>query len=194
MKEDLLNEFREERIMINKQVELLDPIATSFRKPAAQRLINSGILIVAEFGCYLLGAGCIAATVLMYNIYPFNILGQLLNNPANKGHFEALDLTTLTYAFYGIGALLGALLFIIGRMSRGMRQKNSILHMAGKDLKIIIEQSLVRKAAIDTIEQRHLLDLSGINLINNGPDNGQLNNRQTQRLSVHDVYNPGYGG
>ena len=45
--------------MIYEQIELLDPLGTSLRKPAAQRLAGKGALIFSEILCYLLAAGII---------------------------------------------------------------------------------------------------------------------------------------
>lgn len=191
MKEDLLNEFREERIMINKQVELLEPLANSFRQPAARRLINSGILLLVELSCYLLSLGCIASLFTLMDLYPFTILRDVFNNPMIKKGFTANDLTVLNLTIYGIGALLGILLFSMGRMARVIRQKNSILNIAGKDITTIVEQSLVRMAAIDTIEQRHYMDISGINFVNNSPSVME-NQSRPQKITVNEVFNPGY--
>src|SRR5580704_6799657 len=77
LKEDLLQEFREERIMINEQIELLDPLATSLRKPAAQRLLSSSTLILTEFSCYVVSLGGIAFISLMHKIYPFSLLNEV---------------------------------------------------------------------------------------------------------------------
>jgi hypothetical protein len=47
-------------------------------------------------------------------------------------------------------------------MAREIRLKNDILHVAGKDIKIIVGQHLERKAALSTIEQRHMLGMSEV--------------------------------
>ena len=65
-------------------------------------------------------------------------------------------------------------------MAGKIRRKNNILSQAGKNIKKMVEQHLVRKAAIDTIEQRHLLDISGINLMDKIRDD------------VNSVGNPGF--
>src|ERR1700761_8859615 len=77
LKDDLLQEFREERIMINEQIELLDPLATSLRRPAAQRLLSTGTLIITEFSCYIVSLGGIAFIAFMHRIYPFSLLKEV---------------------------------------------------------------------------------------------------------------------
>lgn len=181
LKEDLLREFREERIMINEQIELLDPLATSLRKPAAQRLLSSSTLILTEFSCYIISLGGIAFIALMHKIYPFNAMGAIFYNAGLRNAIGSANMLYLILAVYGLAAIGVALVFILGRMAREIRLKNDILNQAGKDIKTIVGQHLERKAALDTIEQRHLLGVSGINqpMMNHVP--------------VNQVVNPGYG-
>ena len=181
LKDDLLQEFREERIMINEQIELLDPLATSLRKPAAIRLLSSGTLIITEISCYIISLGGIAFIAFMHEIYPFSIMGDMFYNAELRNKAGNLNLLYFILGVYGITAISVLLLFIIGRMAREIRLKNDILHVAGKDIKTIIGQHLERKAAHDTIEQRHMLGLSGISM----PP-------AKQKAPVHEVINPAY--
>ncbi len=183
LKDDLLAEFKEERIMINEQIELLAPLAISLRKPAARRLLSSSTLILTEFSCYILSVGGIAFMLFMHLIYPFSVLGEIFYNPAFRNKIGIPNLIFLISGVYGLTLIGVALIFIVGRLAREMRLKNDILHMAGKDIKTLIGQHLERKAALDTIEQRHLLgDMTGVS---------QPANQKWQ--SVNEVMNPGYG-
>src|ERR1700761_7536455 len=92
LKDDLLAEFREERIMINEQIGLLDPLATSLRKPAAQRLLSGGALILSEFICYIISLGGIAFIAFMHKIYPFSILGNVFYNSEDRNRIGAPNL------------------------------------------------------------------------------------------------------
>jgi hypothetical protein len=183
LKDDLLKEFREERIMINEQIELLDPLATSLRKPAAQRLLSSSTLILTELSCYIISLGGIAFMALMHKIYPFKALNEILYNSALRNTIGTTDLFYLLLGVYGLAAVGVVFIFIIARMAREIRLKNDILNHAGKDIKTIVGQHLERKAALDTIEQRHLLGMSGVShqpVI-------------TQVTPINQVLNPGYG-
>src|ERR1700733_2093580 len=162
LKDDLLAEFREERVMINEQIELLDPLATSLRKPAAQRLLSSSTLILTELIYYIVSLGGVAFMLLMHEIYPFSILSNIFYNADDRNRIGAQDLIYLIAGVYGLAALGAIVVFVIGRMAREMRLKNEILNQAGKDIKKIVGQHLERKAALDTIEQRHMLGMSGI--------------------------------
>jgi hypothetical protein len=162
LKDDLLNEFRAERTMINEQIELLDPLANSLRKPAAQRLISSGTLIISEISCYIASLGGIAFVTFMHRIYPFNILKDLFYDASIRNKVGPVNLLYFVLAIYGIAAVGVLGIFIIGRMAREMRLKNDILNQAGRDIKTLVGQHLERKAALETIEQRHMLGMATI--------------------------------
>jgi uncharacterized membrane protein len=199
LKDDLLQEFREERIMINEQVELLDPLATQLRKPAAQRLLSSSTLIISEFICYITSMGGVAFVAFMHKIYPFNQLGSLFYDASYRNKIGSMNMMYLILGIYGLAAIGVILVFIIGRMAREIRLKNEILSMAGKDIKTIVGQHLERKAALDTIEQRHALGASHIGI-------GQPIERQKEvpvpstpfratgavRASINEIRNPGF--
>ncbi len=200
LKDDLLQEFREERVMISDQIELLDPLATSLRKPAAQRLLSSGTLIMTEFICYIISLGGIAFMAFMHKIMPFNVLSQMFYSSSLRNGIGATNLFFLILAIYGLAAIGVVLIFVIGRMAREIRLKNDILHMAGKDIKTLVGQHLERKAALDTIEQRHMLGMSGVSPNNNAKSitDGVVtysNPGITQvKRSVNEVINPGFAG
>jgi hypothetical protein len=178
LKDDLIREFREERDMINDQIEILDPLATSLRKPAAHHILSAGALIACELVCYGLCLGGIVFLFFLSKVYPFSTLFDIFYNPRLHGEVNVLDLTYLNIAVYGLVVLAAILFYIIARMSRAVRLKNSILNQAGRDIKTIVGQHLKRKAAIDTIEQRHLLGMPGI---------------IEDKTRVNQVPNPGYG-
>ncbi len=195
LKDDLLAEFREERVMINEQIGLLDPLATALRKPAAQRMLSSGTLILSEYICYIVSIGGIAFVALMHKIYPFSQLNTILYNTTQRNLMGATNLLYLILGVYAVAAICIVLTFILGRVAREMRLKNEILYHAGKDIKTIVGQHLERKAALDTIEQRHMLGLSGIN---------QTTEKQkfpvaasspepVTHMSLNEIRNPGFG-
>jgi len=162
LKEDLLAEFREERIMINDQLEILDPLATALRRPAAQRLFSSSSLLIAEFSCYVISLGGIAFATFMHRIYPFSLLSEAMYTADVRNRLGAPNLSLLIAATYGLVAVCVLLMLVIARMARSTRLKNEVLRMAGQDIKTIVGQHLVRRAAVTAIEQRHLLGLSGV--------------------------------
>jgi len=157
LKDDLLQEFREERSIIDEQIELLQPLADSLRKPAAQRLLSSGTLIIAEISCYITAVSGLAFVAFMHKIDPFTVLRQMLYDSHVRGTIGAPNVTYLVAAVYGLALVCVAMVFVAGRMAREMRLKNDIINHAGRDIKTILGQHLTRKAVMESIEQRHLL-------------------------------------
>lgn len=181
LKDDLLAEFREERIMINDQLELLDPLATALRRPAAQRLLSSSTLFIAEFGCYIVSLGGLAFGVLMHKIYPFKLLSEMFYAPDVRARVGAPNLTMLIAGTYGLLTLGVAAIFVIGRMARELRLKNEILDHAGRDVKTMVGQHLERKAVLNAIEQRHMLGMSEVVQVTN-----------STKITVAGAVNPAY--
>lgn len=158
LQDDLFRDFKDQKKMIYEQVELLDPLGTSLRKPAAQRLISKGILIGSEILCYLFSIGLIVFLFFTDKIYPFYILSELLNK-TEYHKLGWLNIQAFVAIFYGMVILMAILFYCIARAARAIRLKNDILNLAGKNIKEIVGQHLKRKAAIDAIEQRHFIEL-----------------------------------
>jgi hypothetical protein len=164
MNEDLLREFEEECNMVNTQMKMLDPLGTSLRRPAAQRLLSDTTLIITEYICYALFIGILVFAAMAHTIKPFSVMDTIYHNPEINTIVGSPNLNNYLLASYGIVVIAAILVLAIGRMARVIRLKNDILHQAGKDIKTILEQHLQRKAALDIINQRHGLGLSGISI------------------------------
>jgi hypothetical protein len=154
LQEDLLREFKEEKELINAQLDLLDPLGVSLRKPAAARVLSNIVLVVLEAFSYLGIVALIAFCVIRDKVYPFYILARLRSQGGELG-FSDRDMSNLYYSVVVFATFLSVLLFIIGRNLATLRKKNAILQMAGKTIKTVVGEQLKRKAAIRVIDQRH---------------------------------------
>jgi hypothetical protein len=159
LQEDLLNDFKEQKRMVVEQVELFDPLGRAMIKPAAHRLADRVFLIITEIVCYLLSAGMVAFAITMNLLRPFGSL------PNVRYLHSAQDVTTLSedeyfsIAVHAMAGLLAVLFLVIALMTRRIRLKNKALKLAGSTMRTLLSQHLKRRAAIETIEQRHFLDL-----------------------------------
>jgi hypothetical protein len=159
LKEDLIRDFLDQKKSINEQLLLIDPMAASLRKPAAKRLFHNGIIILLEIIFWLLFLGCIALIFLMDRVTPFHVLNQLMHDSDIKSHYNTADLHLLHWAIVGLIAVIGVLFFLITRMLAAIRMKNTVLHIAGRNMKALVEQMLHRKAVINSFEQRYEVEL-----------------------------------
>lgn len=158
--DDLIQDFKDQKSIISDQITIFDPLASSLRKPAAYRLMNKTGLILTETGCYLLCLTAIAFVVLLPDIFPFSVIFQ-----DQRFRFQFSELGILTphqlagLALHMLGGLTALLFFIMARMIRKVRLKNVVLNVAGKHIKTLVGQHLKRKAAIESIEQRHFAEM-----------------------------------
>ncbi|WP_118952145.1 hypothetical protein [Taibaiella helva] len=159
LQEDLIRDFQEQKKTVNEQVTLIDPMATSLRKPAAKRLFHTGLIVFMEILCWLLMLGCIAFVLFADKLYPFYYLSQLQHDTSLGERYKTGDLQTLYWAVRGMGIVVALLLLFIARMLATIRLKNSILHIAGKNMKLLVEQLLKRKAAMENMEQKYPAEL-----------------------------------
>lgn len=185
LQDDLLQEFREEQRFVNEQIKLFDPLATSLRKPVAQRLLNKGLLIFMEIVCYLAFLGSIAVGIFLNKLYPFYLVAQLSRSQYRE-QLGSTNVQNFTIGVYALIALIALLFLVCARMLRRIRLKNAILNIAGKNIKTAVGDLLKRKAAIDAIEQRNFMELPATGAVTSSVE--------LPPAKVNDMPNPGYDG
>lgn len=172
LQEDLLLEFQEEKKMIEQQLSLFEPLATSLRKPVATRLAQNGLILFLQLLCWLCVLAAIGTCFFLSKLYPFYLLFEL-SRPEFETALGRQDLQMLQWSVYGLLALVAILFAMLARSLSKIRKKNRVLSLAGKDIKTVLGQHLQRKAAIDAIEQRNITELpakessDNVNLIPN---------------------------
>ena len=177
LKEDLIRDFIDQKEAINEQLTLIDPMAASLRRPAARHLFHNGFLILMEVVVCLLIISCGALIFLMDNIYPFYQINQIIHDSGMKERLNHNDMMMLSWAIKGLVGLIALLLLFIARMLGTVRMKNTILNLAGRNMKSLAEQMLHRKAVMESMEQRYPLDLPSNNdsiVVNQKPHNDIL--------------------
>ena len=177
LNDDLLQNFKEQKELITEQIKIFEPIAESLSRPAAVHLLGQGTLIVLEILCYLLFIGTVVLAFMLGKIPPFNILKEMSASSSFVMQAGVQNVLYFNFVFYAMIALIALLFLIVGVNMSSIRRKNQILSVAGKNLKVLVGQHLRHKAAIDTIEQRHFMELPVV--------------LPSQR--VNEVPNPGYG-
>ena len=172
LQDDLFKDFKEQQKFIEEQVKLFDPMAESLSRPAATRLFRTGSMILLEIFFYVLCLGTIAFAVYIHKIRPFDLISNLMYDMKTRYLVGMDNLWMLNIAIYCMLGLIAFLFFALAQNMRTIRIKNDILHKAGKNMRTLVGQLLKRKAAIDTIQQRHFTELPG--------------------MGINDIPNPGY--
>lgn len=174
--QDLVEDFKKQNQLIDEQINVFEPITASLRKPAAQRLLNTGSLILFELIFYVFGIASFAFAIMMKHVVPFYILETLKVKTVETG-FSKTDVDALFWLVTGLFVLSGFLFFYVARLLHKIRLKNAIIHTVNKQIKVLLSQHLQRKAAIDNIEKKHFTELPTL---------------EQGSTDVNDVPNPGY--
>jgi len=181
---DLLEDFKKQNALIDEQISTFEPLMASLRKPAAQRVLNKGSLMIFEMVFYALALVIVVAMFMIKTLMPFYIIYNL-KELGHKSGFPLTDVNALYWATMGIFVLMALLCIYTGRQLRKIRLKNTIIHTGNKHIKKLLTQHLERKAVIDDIEQRHFKELptGDVEIKNKDTDNDP---------DVNDVLNPGF--
>lgn len=164
--DDLIKDWQEQKKLVKEQLILIDPMATSLRKSMTQRFLNASWNVIMEILMYLLSIASIAYLFFINNIGPFYVIDKVATDPEIvKVKISQMDMDNLSLAIKAIFVLLAILFIVIARMLANIRNKNSILSLAGKNMKIISGQMLQRKSTIEAIEQRHIAVLPKTDII-----------------------------
>lgn len=181
LQDDLIQDFKEQKAMIEQQLKVFDPLSNELNKPAAKRLVSKGALISAEILCYLLTAGAVVFAIFMAKIRPFTVLPRIRFDP-DFSKF-GWDAELFNASIYGLVGIIAILFYLMARALRSIRLKNDILHYAGKDIKTLVSQHLQRKAAIQVLGERHLFEI---------PSSDVEGIAFVEKSKVNEILNPGY--
>jgi len=153
LQDDLLHEFKEERALIGEQLDSLEKVTLALHRPAALRLWSAATIVLFEILCWLAACGAVAFCFFRDRLYPFQSLTALrLKDLPGFDRSAVLLLYWSLTAYAGIIALLLCMLaFALSRI----RQKNKVLRTVIPHIKTFVGQHLKRKAALNSIEQRH---------------------------------------
>ena len=184
LEEDLIQNFLADKEMIVAQLELLKPISVAIHKPAAHKWVNSSLLLIVEYLCYILTIGGIIFIAIMHLIYPFSVLANIYYNNELKEKIGNANFNFVALAIYTITLLCILFVFAIGRFARTIRIKIGLLDYAGKAIKQVLHQQDIRFHLLYNLEQNHKSDFSGIELIH---DDEELEE------DINDIANPGFG-
>jgi hypothetical protein len=138
LQEDLIRDFQEQKKTISEQVDL-----------------HAGFIVFMEIIAWLSFLGCIAFALFMDKLYPFYLINQIAHDSSLAERYHQYDLNLLHWSIRGMVIFAALLLLIIAKMLGSIRLKNSVLHVAGRNMKLLVEQLLKRKAAMEGLEQRH---------------------------------------
>lgn len=181
LKEDLLDDFKTNKVFIDEQLKQLNLLANSLNKPVVARVWNSFILRLFEISCWILIIGVIVFCFVKDSYPPFYTLASLKYNNVLPYSTNVKDINALYYSVYIYAGIIVILLLLLARSINKIRKKNIILRTTVKSMKLVLGEFLKRKAEIEIIEQRNFVT----------PDNIEFKSANV-RPTPTDVPNPGY--
>jgi hypothetical protein len=134
----------------NEILKTLSPIVQNLYKNKAYKYIGTSIDVILEYALYLLGIATIGFIFIMHTVFPFHILGEIMNQKAyeivisNKG-----DLQTFNIAIKGLVVSIGVLLIFLGFAKNASRKRKNILMHVGAELKNIETIFINKKQFLD---------------------------------------------
>lgn len=152
---NLISDFQKQKKETQIQIQLIDPIATSIRRPAANRLLNKSMLIVGEILMYALFVLFLGFTFLANHIPFFDTWDKVTHLTEVKDSVIENDLLWFEIIYKGSFLLLSLLFLWIGRMLSNFRKKNDVLQLAAKNMNTIVEKLLNRKVEIEQLEHEY---------------------------------------
>lgn len=133
---------------VNSKWNRASQVLAKIQSNAAVFYLNKGSEVFIEALCYLLALAVFGLIFIMNTIFPFHVMGEILNNSDLKSHISnAHDLNTLNIAIKSMVALVGVLLIIIGLGRRRVRLKNNVIREAAGVVKEY-EASLVSQKEV----------------------------------------------
>jgi hypothetical protein len=145
--------------MLRDQISLIDPLAKSMSKPIVQRMFRNGYLIFLEIVCWLLFLSTVALVLFLDKLFPFYYLNQLAHSSDLFNAYPPKDIQLLKWSIRILFILIGILFMIIASLIAKSRQKNTVINLAGKNMKSIAEQLLRRRAALEDLELKYPVEL-----------------------------------
>lgn len=152
---DLILDFQQQKSEVQAQIQLIDPVATSIRKPAANRLLNKSMLIVGEILMYCFFLAFLGLAFFSKHFPILNTWDALTQLTEVKDSFIENDLLWFEIIFKG-SFFITALLFLwIGRMLSKFRHKNDVLQLAAQNMNTIVERLFKRKVELEQMEHQY---------------------------------------
>jgi hypothetical protein len=140
----------EQLIEANELLNTISPIVQNLYKNKASKWVGTSLDMITTYLLYILGIACIGFIFIMHTVFPFHILGEIMNQKAyetavsNKG-----DLQTFNIAIKSLVVIIGLLLIILGFAKNASRKHKNQLIQVGSTLKNIEAMYINKKQVLD---------------------------------------------
>ncbi|HMT36489.1 MAG: hypothetical protein IPL09_09955 [Bacteroidetes bacterium] len=100
---------------------------------------------IEEFLYYLIASCCFVFIFIMDSIFPFHLLGEIVNRPVFREQISnANDINSFNLAVKGLIVIIGILFILLGIKKRVIRRNKTLIYNASVELKKV-EKHLLSK-------------------------------------------------
>lgn len=119
-----------------KILNTLQPALHKVYSNKAMLMMSKGVDWIEEYFYYIVALACFIFIFVMDSIFPFHLLGEIVNRPIFREHVSnANDISSFNVAVKGLVGLVGLLFILLGLKKRVIRNSKNLLHDAGLELK-----------------------------------------------------------
>lgn len=145
---DALGQLEESRQLLARIV----PVSEKIYSNKAARFVGKGMDIVLEMLFYILGVACVGFIFIMNQVFPFHVLGEIMNRSVYKTVVtNAGDMDSFNIAVKGLVVFIGVLFVVMGMMKNASRNQKNKLQLASIELKHLETIFSARKEALEKV-------------------------------------------
>lgn len=156
---DLILDFQDQKVQLEKQIQQTDPIATALHIKAGRHFFQTGFILFMELLVWILLVASVAFLIFMDKLYPFHFLYQIRVDTTLARPHSSSDLDILIWSVKGLVVLLALVLFWTGRLLHKSRKKNALMKQAGSHLRKLMQLFFERQRNIRILEDKYPLQL-----------------------------------
>jgi|GEM_PF-6842697 hypothetical protein len=154
LRTDLRQDLQQQQKELDLNVQHLLLVHQQLRQSVWGRIFKGGGSLLIEIILYLLTILLVIYIFVMERMYPFDVAGLLATDKLIVGRYGISNLGDMRVAIKVFVAALAISCFIIARLMRGIRLKNSNMHSASSSIKLVLDQQQQRKNAVDNLLQQ----------------------------------------
>ncbi len=128
------------------------PVSEQIYSNKAVHFLGKGMDIVMEIIYYIIGVACFGFIFIMNQVFPFHVLGEIMNKSAYKSVVTNVgDMDSFNLAVKGLVVFIGILFIVMGLMKSTSRKQKNMLQLASLELKNIESIFSARKEALEKL-------------------------------------------
>lgn len=116
----------------------IQPVVKKVYSNKAVLMMSKGFDWIEEYLYYIFALVCFVFMFIMNSVFPFHVLGEIVENPTTRAHFSNPgDIQNFNLAVKALVCFIGLLFIFLGIKKNVIRKNKTLLYEASKELKNI---------------------------------------------------------